>query len=353
MSKEPRYSRRSRTPPGAPPGTLSVDPGARATRVHSFRFSAENVEEKDDILAAEEGSVLWLNVDGLGDHKTLSHIASTFGLHPLAMEDVVSVHQRPKAEEYEAHHFIVLRMPDRGTEQLTTEQVAIFLGDGYVITFQEKPGDVFDPVRVRLRNPVGQMRKRGADYLCYALIDALIDAYFPVIEHLGDQLEALEDDIVFETGEVEMGQIHAHKRELMSVRSAVWPMRDVVATLQREEIQRFSDNTRLYLRDVQDHTVQLIETIQTYREIATGLVDLLLSSQSNKSNEVMQVLTLIATIFIPLTFIVGVYGMNFDYMPELHWKWSYPIAMALMGILALSLTYWFHRKGWLWSKRKR
>lgn len=358
MSKEPRYSRRRRSPPGTPPGTMQVDPGARAGSLHSIRFGPDGVEEADQALGCEEGKVLWLNVDGLGDGALLQHIAETFGLHPLAMEDVVSTHQRPKAEEYDAHHFVVLRMPDRqrnpdGTLRVATEQVAIFLGEGFVITFQEKPGDVFDAVRTRLRNPQGQMRKRGADYLCYALIDSLIDAYFPVLEEMGDQLETLEDQIVFETDLAEMSQIHTLKRELMSIRSAVWPMRDVVATLQREETQRFSDNTRLYLRDVQDHAVQLIETVQTYREIATGLVDLLLSSQAAKSNEVMQVLTLIATIFIPLTFVVGVYGMNFDYMPELHWKWSYPVVMALMAILAVVLTVWFWRKGWLGNSRKR
>ncbi|WP_068298764.1 magnesium/cobalt transporter CorA [Pararhodobacter sp. CCB-MM2] len=356
MTKLPRYARRHRTPPGSPPGTLQVDPEARASRVHAFRFNADGVTEADEILDCEPGSVLWLNVDGLGDGALLSRIAERFGLHPLAMEDVVSTHQRPKSEEYEAHHFIVLRMPDRvqeeGADRINTEQVAIFLGDGYVITFQEKPGDVFDPVRTRLRNPLGQMRKREADYLCYALIDALIDAYFPVLEGLGDQLEALEDDIVYETAPVEMPQIHALKRELMSVRGAVAPMKDVVGTLQREETQRFSDNTRLYLRDVQDHIVQLIETGQTYREVATGLTDLLLSSQSNRSNEVMQVLTLIATIFIPLTFVAGVYGMNFDYMPELHWKWSYPVVMAAMAIMAVVLTIWFYRKGWLGRRCK-
>lgn len=357
MTKLPRYARRHRNPPGTPPGTMQVDPQAHESRVHSFRFNADGVTEADEILTCEPGSTLWLNVDGLADGALLAQIAQRFGLHPLAMEDVVNTHQRPKSEEYEAHHFIVLRMPDRrqdpSTDRISTEQVAMFLGDGYVITFQEHPGDVFDPVRARLRNPAGQFRKREADYLCYALIDALIDAYFPVLEQLGDQLETLEDDIVYQTAPVEMGQIHLLKRELMSVRGAVAPMRDVVASLQREEMPRFSDNTRIYLRDVQDHIVQLIETGQTYREVATGLTDMLLSSQANRSNEVMQVLTLIATIFIPLTFIVGVYGMNFDYMPELHWKGSYPLVMVIMAVIAGAQVVWFWRKGWLRRRKKR
>ncbi|MCB1391583.1 MAG: magnesium/cobalt transporter CorA [Rhodobacteraceae bacterium] len=347
MTTVPRYTRRRRSPPGTAPGTLTADPGAQDPRLHAIRFSADGIEESDGILDCRPGSVLWLNIDGLGDTARLQQIGETFGLHPLALEDVVNAHQRPKAEEYEAHQFIVLRMPDSGAGIVATEQVSIFLGDGFVLTFQEKTGDVFDPVRARLRNAKGQMRKRGADYLCYALLDAVIDSFFPVLEALGEQLETLEDEVVFEADSTEMGEIHAIKRDLMTVRSAVWPLRDLVATLQREETPRFSDVTRLYLRDCQDHAVQLIETLQTYREIATGLVDILLSSQSNKINEVMQVLTLIATIFIPLTFIVGVYGMNFVDMPELHWRWGYPVVMAAMGLIAVALAVWFRRKGWL------
>ena len=347
MTKPPRYQPRRRSPPGSPPGTLTADPDAGETRVHAIRYNAATVSEDDSPDACEPGTTLWLNIDGLADTAMLQQIGTRFGLHPLALEDVVNLHQRPKAEEYEAHQFIVLRMPESGKGAMNTEQVSIFLGEGFVITVQERPGDVFEPVRARLRNPAGQMRKRGADYLCYALIDAVIDAYFPVLEQLGETLETLEDTVVFVPDEVDMGEIHALKRELMSVRSAIWPMRDVVATLQREETQRFSDNTRLYLRDCQDHTVQLIETIQTYREIASGLVEILLSSQSNRANEVMQVLTLIATIFIPLTFIVGVYGMNFDDMPELHWRYGYPAVMGIMAVIAVVLAVWFYRKGWL------
>ena len=347
MSKPPRYQRHRRSPPGTAPGTLTANPDAGATRVHAMRFNADGIEEDESLAPAAPDSILWLNIDGLADTGLLQSIGERFGLHPLALEDVVNLHQRPKAEEYDAHQFIVLRMPEPNAQGLHTEQVSIFLGDGFVITMQEHAGDVFDPVRARLRNPLGQMRMRGADYLCYAVIDAVIDAYFPVLEALGEKLEQLEDTVVFDPDAVDMGEIHVLKRELMSIRSAVWPMRDVLATLQREAIQRFSDNTRLYLRDCQDHAVQLIETIQTYREIATGLVDILLSSQSNRANEVMQVLTLIATIFIPLTFIVGVYGMNFDDMPELHWRYGYPAVMGIMGVIAVVLAIWFYRKGWL------
>ena len=351
MSKPARYNRRRRNPPGTAPGTLSVDPAARAPRLTSIRFRPDGLTESATLEAPEPGSVLWLDVDGLGDAAVLQQIARTFGLHPLAMEDAVNLHQRPKSEEYEAHQFIVLRMPDRADGGFSTEQVAIFLGEGFVVTLQERPGDVFDPVRARLRNPQGQMRQRGADYLCYALIDTVIDSFFPELEALGERLEALEDSVIYAPDKAEMGDVHRIKRALMTLRSAVAPLRDVVAALLREDSPRFSDNTRLYLRDCQDHTVQLVETIIIYREITTGLVEILLSSQSNRINEVMQVLTLIATIFIPLTFIVGIYGMNFDVMPELHWPWGYPAVMGFMAAIAGGLVWWFWRKGWLRGRR--
>jgi len=345
--KEPRYARRRRSPPGTAPGTLSADPAARAPLVQAIRYSPEGIEESNDILPCQPGGTLWLNVDGLGDTALLQRIGDTFGLHPLALEDVVNTHQRPKAEDYEAHQFIVLRMPHPGGWRLSTEQVTIFLGDGFVITFQEKPGDVFDPVRARLRNPLGQMRRQGADYLCYALLDAVIDSFFPLLEVLGEKLEALEDRVVMDPHSAGMGEIHILKRELLNLRAAVLPLRDLVSTLQREASPHFSEHTRLYLRDCHDHAVQLNEMIQTYREIAAGLVDILLSSQANRTNEVMRVLTLIATIFIPLTFIVGVYGMNFEWMPELGWRWGYPAVLAGMALIAAALVFWFWRKGWL------
>lgn len=342
-----RYHRRRRTPPGTAPGTLAADPAATAPRLRTILYTPDGVQEGESLLTPREGCILWLDVVGLADTALLQRIGEDFGLHPLAMEDVVNTHQRPKAEGYEAHQFIVLRMPRRDSGRFTTEQLSIFLGKGYVITFQEQPGDVFDPVRARLRNPLGQMRRQGADYLCYALLDAVIDSFFPVIEELGDRLEVLEDRVVTDPGRTAMAEIHTLKRELMGLSAAVWPLRDLIATLQREAAPHFSDYTRLYLRDCQDHAVQLIEVVQIYREIASGLVEILLSSQANRTNEVMRVLTLIATIFIPLTFIAGVYGMNFEHMPELGWRWGYPAVMLFMAALAAALVVWFWRKGWL------
>lgn len=348
-AKTPRYSKRRRNPPGTPPGTLSIDPEAQQTRLHAMLIGPEAVSDSDAprIAPPPEGQILWLNVDGLGDAATLQQIAHVFGLHPLAMEDVVNLHQRPKTEDYEAHQFLILRMPEPGARGLVTEQVSVFLGDRVVITFQERRGDVFDPVRARLRNPRSSIRTRGADYLCYALIDAVVDAYFPVVEALGERLEALEDTVIAGSDEARIRDIHTLKHDLMSLRRNVWPMRDMLSTILRDDASRFAQTTQLYLRDAQDHTFQLIDMIETYRDIASGLVDIYLSSQSNRMNEVMKVLTLIATIFIPLTFIVGVYGMNFDTMPELHWRWGYPGVMLGMAVIAVLLALWFRRKGWL------
>lgn len=352
--KSTKYTRRRRNKPGSAPGVLTIDPAAHATRLTLVRFDAHEVTFHDapdlSTLQVPKTGAIWLNVDGLGDAATLQKIAHIFGLHPLAMEDVVNLNQRPKLEDYDDHHFIVVRMPDAG-ESFSTEQVALFLGERFVVTFQERPGDVFDPVRTRLRNAQSPIRGRGAGYLTYALIDAVTDSYFPVLEVLGDRLEALEDDVVMRSEVGQIKTIHALKHQLMMVRGAVWPMRDLLSSLIREDGGRFNEATQPYLRDCQDHTFQLMDVIETYREIASGLVDIHLSSQANSTNEVMRVLTLIATIFIPLTFVVGVYGMNFADMPELRWRWGYPAVMAGMAVLAGALVVWFRRKGWLGGKR--
>lgn len=345
------YASKSRTKPGSPPGEMQIDPLAAQPNLTSLRIAPEGVQDAGGLANPGPGGVLWLNVDGLGDAATLTQIAERFGLHPLAMEDVVETNQRPKVEAYDDHLFVVLRMPSTHGERFGTEQVALFLGRDYVITFQERPGDVFDPVRARLRNPHSRIRERGTDYLAYALIDAVIDSFFPVLEGIGARLEELEDDVLNRAEPDQVHEIHAIKHELMAIRGALWPMRDTVSSLLRDDGSLIADQTRLYLRDCHDHTYQLIDTIGTYREIASGLVDLHLSSQSNRMNEVMQVLTLIATIFIPLTFIAGVYGMNFDHMPELHTRWGYPVAMGAMVVIGVGLAIWFRRKGWLGGGR--
>ncbi len=369
-----RKARRRLTPPGAAPGTLTANPQARRTRLELVTYGAEAVTDwpdvtLDDIAAARATltarteatgpRTLWLNVDGLGDVETIRRIGEIFGLHPLALEDAVNVHQRAKVEEYDGHLFIVTRMPKAASGESAdhhsepdTEQVSICLGGDFVITFQEVPGDVFDPVRRRMRQPASQMRRRGADYLAYALIDAALDAFFPLLEHYGEYVETLEIDVLQRPAQAHTARIHDLKRDLLTLRRAIWPQREMLAALARDETPFVGAPTRVYLRDAYDHTIQLMDMLETYREIASGLVDIQLTSVSNRMNEIMKVLTVIATIFIPLTFIVGVYGMNFDpadspwNMPELTWRYGYPAVWLLMLAIAGGLTAWFWRKGW-------
>lgn len=367
-----RHKTRRRTAPGASPGTLTIDPNAPPPQMRLVVYGPDSLVETDSpsleqLSSHPQGQTMrWLNVDGLGDIDTLQRIGAAFGLHPLALEDVVNVHQRPKVEAYEDHLFIIVRMPvdtptsttgDPQQQRLETEQVAICLGRDFVVTFQERPGTCFDPVRRRMHTTQGNIRLRGADYLAYALIDAAIDAFFPLLEMYGEHVEELETEVVERPKAGQIEQIHDLKRNLLTVRRAVWPQRDMINALLREETALINAHTRLYLRDCYDHTIQLIDMIETYREISTGLVDIHLASVSNRMNEVMKVLTIIATIFIPLTFIVGVYGMNFDpaagplNMPELGWSFGYPAVMLLMAAIAGGLVMWFRRKGWIGKNR--
>ncbi|MCC5887494.1 MAG: magnesium/cobalt transporter CorA [Gammaproteobacteria bacterium] len=360
-----RHKRLRRTPPGASPGTLTVAPGAVRPQLQVMAYGPDDFSEAPlaapgELLSVPAADVRWVNVDGLGDIATLQGVGTAFRLHPLALEDIVNLHQRPKVEAYDGYLFIVLRtpvlLPPEGhafPDRLETEQITLALGRDFVVTFQERPGDQFEPVRRRLRSPGGQTRQRGADYLAYALIDAAIDAFFPILEAYGERVEELEDDVVAHPGNRQIARIHDLKRNLLTARRALWPMRDMLNALLREDSPFIEEHTRVYLRDCHDHAIQLIDMIETYREICSGLVDIHLSSVSNRMNEVMKVLTIIATIFIPLTFIVGVYGMNFDpaagplSMPELSWRYGYPLILLLMALIAAGLVLWFRRKGWI------
>jgi len=296
-------------------------------------------------------TVTWINVNGLADIALIEAIGKLFNLHQLALEDVINVHQRPKVEEYDEQLFIVTRMLPEPTSK-ETEQVSMFLGKGYVVTFQERPGDVFEPVRQRLRRDGGQIRKLGADYLVYALLDAVIDGYFPVLERRGEEVEHLEDLVVSKPREALLSVIHETKRDLLDLRRAVWPQREMLSALMRQDGGFIEERTKVYLRDCYDHVVQLIDIIETYREICSGLVETYLSSLSNRMNEIMKVLTIMATVFIPLSFIAGLYGMNFDpkaspwNMPELGWKYGYPFALGLMIAVAAGLLWSFWWRGW-------
>ncbi|MHA6324318.1 magnesium/cobalt transporter CorA [Roseivivax sp. CAU 1753] len=321
-------------------------------------FGPDDLVERqvDDVAAIVEMRqafpTIWIDIVQFGDARMISEIGAVFDLHKLALEDAINTHQRPKVEEYDDHLFIVALMLDAAVS-LDTEQVAFFVGAGYLITFQERPGDCFENVRDRIRKASGRIRKAGADYTAYALLDAIVDSYFPSLERVGDQLEALEDRVTRSPEPGNISDLHGMKRKLLLLRRAIWPHREMFNTLLRDEHPLIAADTRPFLRDCYDHTVQLMDIVETYREMASGLVDVHLSSVSMKLNEVMKVLTIVSTIFIPLSFIASVYGMNFDRqtspwnMPELGWYLGYPFALMLMCASAAGLVWYIWKKGWL------
>jgi magnesium transporter len=348
--------------PGVAPGTIVVDPEAPRPAISVFGFSSTSLAEEQNpsIERIHELSsaypVVWVNVDGLGDATVIEKMGKEFGLHPLALEDVVNVHQRAKMEPYEETDFIVLRIVEK-VDPLATEQMSLFLKKGVIVTFQERAGDCFEGVRARIRQNGGRVRICGADYLMYALLDAMVDTFFPALEHIGDRLERLEDVVLAETrGQRLLQHIYDVRRDLLTLRRAAWPLRDMVSALYREERALITPETRVFLRDSYDHVVQIIDMIETYREVVTGLVDVHFSQTSNRLNDVMRVLTVISSIFIPLSFIAGVYGMNFDpsasawNMPELRWIYGYPFAIGLMAAVGIGFFTFFYRRGWIGSR---
>lgn len=363
-SRTPSLFRPRRSTPGSAPGTLAPAPGARTPVLRVIAYGPEGMAERYPAGIEEvetlrsQWSVIWVDVDGLGDAELLRRLGACFGLHPLALEDVLSTHHRPKAESYGDHLFIVTQMAEV-TSPFVSEQLSLFLGDGFVLSFQERPGDCFDPVRHRIAQPGGRFRSRGADYLAYAILDAIIDGYFPVLEHHGEVVEALEDRAVRDASAELTAEVHAIKRDLLLVRRALWPQREMIGSLVRDDMPPVTAQTQVYLRDCYDHLVQLIDMTEVYREVAGSLFDLHMMAVSNRMNEVMKVLTVIATIFIPLSFIASVYGMNFDpsasplNMPELGWYFGYPFALGLMLLVALTFLTVFWRKGWLGDGRRR
>jgi len=347
--------------PGSAPGTLSIESGATPPTIvlidynqtHATRMQVETPEAIAPYLDTQ--SVSWVDVQGLGNEDILQRLGNVFHLHPLVLEDVVNVPQRPKIEDYEDQLLIVTRMVmlREGTQGFTSEQVSLVLGKHYLLTVQEEPEyDCFNPVRQRIRANKGTIRSQGADYLAYALLDALIDGFFPVLEVYGERIETLEDEVVVSPTRQTLEKIHQIRRELLSLRRSIWPQRDAINTLIRDSSELISNDVRIYLRDCYDHVVQLLDMVETYRELASSLMDVYLSSVSNKMNEVMKTLTVISTIFIPLTFVVGIYGMNFNpeaspfNMPELNWYWGYPAIWAVMVGIAAGLIYFFWRRGW-------
>ena len=342
---------------GLPPGSI-VHVGEHRTdavELELIRYDAKEIEKlllKTGVDLAElneRKNVAWLDVTGVHDVETVRKVGDFFGLHHLVLEDVANTHQRPKEETYKDYLFIVLKMVsyEGMVEGLDTEQVSFVLGDNYLISFQERPGDVFEAVRGRLDAGRGRIRQSGSDYLCYALVDIIVDHYFLALEKLSEEIELIEDEILMEPGPETIEKLHRLRRYAAGLRRAAWPLRETVQKLSREDSPLISDDTKPYLMDLYDHVVQVVDTIEIQRETLSGYVELYLSSISQRMNEVMKVLTIVATIFIPLTFVAGIYGMNFEYMPELKWRWGYAGAWAGMCAIGVGMYLFFRRKKWL------
>lgn len=352
-----RLIRISSSKAGLPPGTvLHVgEKHTEAVRVQVFDFDEQAFTERTLSSAAEcaayrdKPTVTWINVDGVHDTALLAELGRLFNLHPLLLEDLANTNQRPKQEAYDDYLFVVVKMltSKPGPFEVDIEQVSMVIGKNYVLSFQEKQGDVFDGVRDRIRGNKGIIRRMGADYLAYALIDAIVDQYFVLLERVGESMDDLDEQFLARPPATMPRDLHAIKREMLFLRKAVWPMREVIGGLLKMETPRFRPATVVYLRDLYDHVFQVIDAVETLRDLVSGLQDLYMSSVSHRMNEVMKVLTIIATIFIPLTFIAGVYGMNFEYMPELKWKAGYGLALGAMAATALAMLAYFRRKKWI------
>ncbi len=349
--------------PGSSPGQIVAQPEAPHPVLHLFTydknvFVESAVTDLKVLQDLDEDQFHWLNVDGLGDAETIKRLGEIFHLHPLALEDVVAAHeQRPKLEEYPDSLFILVRMliyKNGHCASVETEQLGMFLLRNTLVTFQAVPGgDPFGPVRERLRKSKGKIRTRGVDYLAYALLDAVIDSYFPLLDERSEEIEQVELEILERPAPAALGRAHTLKQEVVQIRRLVWPLREIVNSMIRDTNDRIGDETKLFLRDCYDHCSQLLEFSETYRELCSDLMNIYLSNISNKMNEIMRFLTIVSTIFIPLTFIAGIYGMNFDTsaspynMPELTWRYGYPLTLLAMAVVAGGLLAFFHRKGWV------
>ncbi|HUW23216.1 MAG TPA: magnesium/cobalt transporter CorA [bacterium] len=341
---------------GLPPGTLIHvgKKGEERVNISIIDYDEKHYQEKETENIEEsfpfkdKPTVSWINIEGIHKIEIIEKIGKHFNLHPLLLEDILNTDQRPKIEDFDDYIFVVLKMLyyDEKEKEIISEQVSLIIGSNFVISFQEKEGDVFNPIRDRIRNAKGRIRKMGADYLAYALIDAIVDNYFIILEKIGEKVEGMEDELVTNPTPETLQTIHNLKRDTIFLRKSVWPLREGISVLERSESPLIQESTGIFLRDVYDHTIQVIDTIETFRDMVSGMLDIYLSSISNRMNEVMKVLTIIATIFIPLTFIAGVYGMNFKYMPELEWRWAYFGVLAIMLVVGILMISYFRRKKW-------
>ncbi len=351
------YKKRSKKA-GLPPGTL-IHIGEKKTEkvkitiidydeMHFQEREAKTIEECFPFKDKSRPTVAWINIDGVHEIETLGRLGECFAIHPLIIEDILNTDQRPKMEDFDEYIYIVLKMLyyNGNINEIITEQVSLILGSNFVISYQEqeKEGDVFNVIRERIKTNKGRIRKMGADYLAYCLVDAIVDNYFIVLETLGEKIESLEEELVnYPTPEI-LRTICTMKRDMILLRRSVWPLREVINELERGESSLIKESTEIYLKDVYDHTIHVIDTLETFRDMVSGMLEIYLSSISNRLNAVMKVLTIIATIFMPLTFIVGIYGMNFKYMPELPWRWGYPAVLLVMAAVGISMIVYFRRK---------
>jgi magnesium transporter len=348
-----------RPPPGAQPGAFSIPHDAHPTRIRAMHWDNESLEEceigsADELAAAaSRPGVTWIEVIGLGDGTVLEWIRDALGVHPLAVADIANTPQRPKFEDYGDRDLLIAQqvcIRDEGGVAL--EQLSLIAAPRWVLSVVEGPGSPFEPIRERIRAGT-LIRRSGADYLAYALIDAVIDGYFPVLEAIGDVLEELEEEILGQADQSALARLHALRRVLVALHRTMWRQRDALGQILRDEGEPLGTGVQVYFRDAHDHALQVIDAVDGYRELTIGLTDLYLSSVSNRLNEVMKTLTIMATIFIPLTFVAGVYGMNFAVMPELQWRWGYPVVLLAMLAIAVLLLSWFRRRGWLGGPRDR
>jgi magnesium transporter len=324
-------------------------------KVTCIDYDEEHFQEKEVETIEEcfpfkdKPTATWINLDGIHQLDNIEKIGKHFKIHPLVLEDIMNTGQRPKMEDFGNYLFMALKMLryDEDENETKTEQVSLILSSNYVISFQESEGDVFDPIRDRIRSDRGRIRKMGVDYLAYSLIDAIVDNYFMVLEKIGEKIEDIEDELVKNPTPEVLHTSHRLKRELIFLRKSVWPLREVISRLERWESPLIDKSIDIYLRDVYDHTIQVIDALETFRDMLSGMLDIYLSSVSNRMNEVMKVLTIIATIFIPLTLVAGIYGMNFKYMPELDWFWGYPMVYMIMLAIGVVMLIYFRRKKWL------
>ncbi|RMD82269.1 MAG: magnesium and cobalt transport protein CorA [Lentisphaerae bacterium] len=339
-----------------PPGSaVLVGESAEPTRISVIDFDEKHVDTRplcsieETLLFRDTATVTWINITGLHDVEVIEAIGQAYGIHPLVIEDILHLGQRPKIEFFDGYIFTVIKMirVEEETGALDVEQVSLILGPSFVMTFQEKEGDVLDPLRKRIHEGKGRIRKSGADYLFYAIIDIIVDNYFVVLDHLAENLDELEEQVISSVDLSVLNTLHKIRRELIRLRKNIGPMREELAVLYREEDILITDNTLPYFHDLHDHIIRIIENLDTMRELVSGLRELYLSGVSTRTNEIMKVLTLVGTLFIPLTFIVGVYGMNFTYMPELKWRWGYPLVWFIMLLIAAGMIRYFRKKNWI------